>query len=68
SSTLHLIAHTKTEKEPRNFTFSPDGCHILVANGSSNSVCVHRIAARTGIPRPCSNRLRIEQPVCLTFL
>ncbi len=68
SSTLHLIAHTKTEKEPRNFTFSPDGSYILVANGSSNSICVHRIAARTGIPRPYSNRLRIEQPVCLTFL
>jgi 6-phosphogluconolactonase (cycloisomerase 2 family) len=65
---LRFIGHCKTEKEPRNFTFSPSGAHLVVANGSSNSITSYPINRRTGLCGLCNHRIIVEQPVCLNFL
>lgn len=68
NGTLSFQGHCMTEKEPRNFTFSPSGAHLVVANGSSNSVTSYPIDRRTGLCGPSNHRIAIEQPVCLNFL
>jgi 6-phosphogluconolactonase len=68
NGTLRFIGHCKTEKEPRNFTFSPSGAHLVVANGSSNSITSYPINRRTGLCGLCNHRIIVEQPVCLNFL
>jgi 6-phosphogluconolactonase len=51
---------------PRNFTFSPDGQFLLVANQKSGNIAVFRID-ETGIPKFTGNEIKIPAPVCLEF-
>lgn len=53
---------------PRNFTLSPNGRFLLVANQYSGNVVVFEINKETGIPEFTGNEIKLPSPVCLEFL
>ena len=62
---LHLLSYTPTlGKEPRNFTLSPNGKWLLVANGSSDSIVVFPVGAHSGA---AVSTITVNQPVSLLF-
>ncbi|MGK6349924.1 lactonase family protein [Parapedobacter sp. DT-150] len=52
---------------PRNFTISPDGKYLLVANQQSDEVVIFARDADTGLLRDTGNRISVGAPVCLVF-
>lgn len=52
---------------PRNFTLSPDGRFLLVANQKSGDISVLKIDPENGIPEFTGNKLKVPAPVCLVF-
>ena len=50
-----------------NFTLSPSGRWLLVANQHTNSVVVFRVDSETGVPAPTGQVVTIPAPVCLRF-
>ncbi|MCF6296602.1 MAG: lactonase family protein [Flavobacteriaceae bacterium] len=52
---------------PRNFTLSPDGNHLLVANQKSDNIIVLSINQETGLLTFTGNEIKISKPVCLKF-
>lgn len=66
---LEFVTTVKTEGEwPRNFTLSPNGNFLLVANQHSGNIVVFRINQESGIPEFTGKELKIPAPVCLEFL
>lgn len=53
---------------PRNFSFSPDGRYLLVANQNSDNIVVFALDDVTGALTPTGIDLSIDAPVCLLFL
>jgi 6-phosphogluconolactonase len=53
---------------PRNFSLSPDGNFMLVANQKSGNITVFKINKTTGIPVFTGNEIKIPAPVCIEFL
>lgn len=53
--------------KPRNFTISPDGHYLLVANQDSNNIVIFRRNMRTGKLTPTGNQIRMDSPVCLKW-
>ncbi len=65
---LTFVAYTPTlGQEPRNFTLSPSGRWLLVANGSSDSVVVFPIDPYSGVPGVAVCTAKVKEPVCLLF-
>lgn len=65
---LVFVTTIKTGGEwPRNFTLSPNGNFLLVANQHSGNIVVFRINQESGIPEFTGKELRIPAPVCLEF-
>ncbi len=65
---LTFVSYTPTlGKEPRNFTLSPSGTWLLVANGSSDSVVVFPLDSYTGVPGDAVCTVAVKEPVCLSF-
>lgn len=54
-------------KGPRNFTLSPDGRYLLVANQQSDEVVIFERDAGTGLLTDTGNRIEVGSPVCLVF-
>lgn len=52
---------------PRNFTLSPNGEHLLVANQKSNNITVFEVDMETGLLHYTGQQLALDQPVCLRF-
>lgn len=52
---------------PRNFTISPNGKFLLVANQQSDEVVVFARNADTGLLRDTGQRIAVGSPVCLVF-
>jgi len=52
---------------PRNFTFSPSGKFMLVANQNSGNIVVFKTDTRTGIPQFTGKECKVPAPVCLVF-
>lgn len=52
---------------PRNFTLSPDGNFLLVANQRSDNIVVFRIDKTTGMLSPTGFEAEVPSPVCLKF-
>jgi len=53
---------------PRNFTLSPDGKYLLVANQNTDEVVVFERDADTGLLTDTEKRISVESPVCLVFV
>lgn len=53
---------------PRNFTLSPDGNFMLVANQKSGNITVFKINKETGFPEYLNKEIKLPAPVCLEFL
>lgn len=54
-------------KSPRNFTLSPGGRFLLVANQETNNIVVMKRNAATGMLEPTGTELQVPKPVCLLF-
>lgn len=52
---------------PRNFTLSPNGDFLLVANQYSHNITIFRINKNNGVPVFTGKQLKIPAPVCLKF-
>lgn len=52
---------------PRNFTLSPNGKHLLVANQNSNNITVFDVDMETGLLHFTGQNVALERPVCLKF-
>jgi 6-phosphogluconolactonase len=52
---------------PRNFTLSPGGRFVLVANQETNNVVIMKRNAATGKLTSAGNELAIPKPVCVVF-
>lgn len=69
SGRLTLVAHTLTEgKHPRDFTLSPDGRFLIVANLDTNNIVVLAINPETGVPSRVVDDVTVPEPVCIKFL
>jgi 6-phosphogluconolactonase len=55
-------------KTPRNFSFSPNGQHVLVANQDTDNIAVFKQDAKTGKLRSTGYEIKVPSPVCLQFL
>ena len=53
---------------PRNFTLTPDGNFMLVANQRSGNITVFRINKETGVPEFTGKQIQLPSPVCIDFL
>ena len=52
---------------PRNFTLTPNGDFMLVANQKSGNITVFKINKTTGIPVFTGSQIEIPAPVCIEF-
>lgn len=52
---------------PRNFTLSPDGKYMLVANQQTDEVVIFGRDTDTGLLTDTGNRIAAGSPVCLVF-
>ncbi|MBX3028868.1 MAG: lactonase family protein [Chloroflexi bacterium] len=65
---LRLLGHRPTEgRTPRNFTITPDGRSLLVANQDSDTVVVMPIDPETGLLGPTQAVDPVPTPVCLRW-
>ncbi|MBK6283224.1 MAG: lactonase family protein [Draconibacterium sp.] len=53
---------------PRNFSLSPSGDFMLVANQKSGNITVFKINKGNGMPEYTGNQIQIPAPVCIEFL
>lgn len=53
---------------PRNFSISPCGNYLLVANQRSGNITVFKINRETGMPEFTGKQIHIPAPVCIEFL
>ncbi len=51
---------------PRNFTFSPNGKFLVVANQKSKNLSVYKVSIKTGL-LVYSHCIKVPTPVCLLF-
>ncbi|HWV71599.1 MAG TPA: lactonase family protein [Pseudosphingobacterium sp.] len=65
------LTHVKNQsvkgKGPRNFTLSPNGKYLLVANQYTNDVVVFERDEISGLLKDTQNRIEVGAPVCLVF-
>ncbi|HYX07205.1 MAG TPA: lactonase family protein [Bacteroidales bacterium] len=52
---------------PRNFTLTPEGNYLLVANKKSGNIVVFRVDKKTGLLTPTGHHVAVASPVCLKF-
>ncbi|MFQ3576601.1 MAG: beta-propeller fold lactonase family protein, partial [Cytophagales bacterium] len=55
-------------KTPRNFTISPDGKWIFVANQNSHNITIFERNLSTGMLKPSGKEINIGLPTCLIWL
>ncbi|MDA3930408.1 MAG: lactonase family protein [Prolixibacteraceae bacterium] len=53
---------------PRNFTLSPEGTFMLVANQNGNNITVYSIDESTGLLSFTGEEVTLSKPVCLNLL
>lgn len=65
---IERLGETPTNGEwPRNFTLTPGGKFMLVANQNSNNITVYGIDPKTGAPVFAGKEIKIPSPVCIVF-
>lgn len=69
SGKITLLGHQSEDIAwPRNFTISPNGEYMIVANRDSNSIYSFRIHPQTGLLENTQHSLTIPKPVCVKFI
>lgn len=63
----HISYYSTQGNAPRNFTMTPDGNWLLVANQESDNVIVFKRNATTGELTNTGNSIKVSMPVCLLF-
>jgi len=64
---IKLIGHEDTKGEmPRNFTLTPEGDFLLVANQNTNNIVAFRRNETTGL-LSYTDQINAYKPVCLLF-
>lgn len=64
---LHVVGHESVKGEgPRNFSLSPDGSYVLVANQYTNSIISFKRDAATGLLN-FVDKIEAPSPVCIVF-
>ncbi|MFY0626715.1 MAG: lactonase family protein [Reichenbachiella sp.] len=68
SESMHIIDHQSSYGEtPRDFTLSPSGKWMIVANQDSDNVIVFKVDIETGLLQKFSIHENLKSIVCLTF-
>lgn len=52
---------------PRNFSLTPDGDFMLVANQRSGNITVFKMNKETGVPEFTGKEIKLPSPVCIEF-
>lgn len=65
---LSRAGYQTTGIHPRNLNISPDGRFLTVAARDSGTIQFYRIAPDTGLLTPHNEPLRLDKPVCVTFV
>ncbi|MDP5121115.1 MAG: lactonase family protein, partial [Spirosomaceae bacterium] len=55
-------------KTPRNFTISPTGKWVLVANQDSDNIVIFSRNTETGAIAPTGKEIKVSMPVCLKWV
>jgi len=63
----HIQNQSVLGKGPRNFTITPDGKYLLVANQYTDDVVIFERDLSTGLLRDSKQRIKVGAPVCLVF-
>jgi len=63
----HLSYYSTQGKAPRNFTITPDGNWVLVANQDTDHIVVFKRNTTTGELNSTGNSIKVSMPVCLLF-
>jgi 6-phosphogluconolactonase len=53
---------------PRNFSISPDGKYVFVANQNTDNIVIFERNASTGLLLKTGKEIKISMPVCIKFL
>ncbi len=65
---LSLIGHRPTlGKGPRNFSITPDGKHLIVANQGSDEMVIFSRNMETGLLTDTGKRIAVPTPVCIAW-
>ena len=69
TGSIRLLETVPVEGDwPRNFSISPEGNYLLVANQHSNNITLFEIDNETGKLSYTGQSLEVPDPVCLKFL
>ena len=63
----HIAYYPTQGKAPRNFTISPDGYWVLVANQNTDNIVVFKRNPLNGDLIYTGNSIKVSMPVCLLF-
>jgi 6-phosphogluconolactonase (cycloisomerase 2 family)/enamine deaminase RidA (YjgF/YER057c/UK114 family) len=65
---LKKVGHQEVARRPRNFNFTPDGRHVLVASQEEHRVQVFSFNDADGSMKDTKMDIAVKMPVCLVFL
>ena len=66
---LTSVGYQLTGIHPRNFSISPNGKYLLVANRDSNNIQIFEIDQQTGLLKDTGRQITdVDKPVCLKFI
>jgi 6-phosphogluconolactonase (cycloisomerase 2 family) len=65
---LNFIGYQTTGIHPRNFTITPNGKFLLVANRDSNNIQIFNIDKQTGLLHDLGKEIQLNKPVYLNFI
>jgi 6-phosphogluconolactonase len=65
---LSLLGHQSTlGKRPRNFSITPDGKQLIVANQDSDEMVIFNRNTKTGMLSDSGKRIPVPSPVCIVW-
>lgn len=65
---LKKVGHQEVARRPRNFNFTPDGRHVLVASQEDHRIQVFAFNDADGSLQDTHMDIAVKMPVCLIFL
>jgi 6-phosphogluconolactonase len=65
---LKKVGHHEVARRPRNFNFTPDGRHVMVASQEDHKIQVFSFNDVDGSMQDTHMDIAVKMPVCLVFL